>query len=115
MLKGCFCNSVPTLACPDQDKSPHLRLLTRLQLGRLVQTFFQEHVMLSTPTNEESLCWMTEVGIPPEDVQYLRTMAAYGNHTVASVRARIKEIQEAAYDALLTVSLSPNLPLVHAQ
>jgi hypothetical protein len=91
-----------------------LRLLARPQLGRLVHTF-QEHVMLSTPTNEESLCWMTEVGIPPEDVLYLRTMAAYGGHRIASVRARIKEIQEAAYDALLTVSMSPSLPLVHVQ
>lgn len=71
--------------------------------------------MLSTPTNDESLCWMTEVGIPPEDVQYLRTMAAFSHHGIASVRARIKEIQEAAYDALLTVSMSPSLPLVHAQ
>jgi len=71
--------------------------------------------MLTTPTNEESLCWMTEVGIPPEDVQYLRSMAAYGDHRIASVHARIKEIQEAAYDALLTVSMSPSLPLVYAQ
>lgn len=71
--------------------------------------------MLSTPTSETSLCWMTEVGIPPEDVQYLRTMAAFGNHGIASVRTRINEIQEAAYDALLTVSMSPSLPLVHAQ
>jgi hypothetical protein len=71
--------------------------------------------MSSTSTNSESLCWMTEVGIPLEDVQYLRTMTAHGNHRIASVRARIKEIQEAAYDALLTVSMSPSLPLVHAQ
>ena len=71
--------------------------------------------MLSTPTNDDSLRWMTEVGIPPEDVQYLRTMAAYSNHGIASVRARIKEIQDAAYDALLTVSMSPSLPLVQAQ
>ena len=71
--------------------------------------------MLSTPTNDDSLRWMAEVGIPPEDVQYLRTMAAYSNHGIASVRARIKEIQDAAYDALLTVSMSPSLPLVQAQ
>lgn len=71
--------------------------------------------MSSTPTNNQSLCWMSEVGIPPEDVQYLRTMAAYRNHDVASVRARIREIQDAAYDALLTVSMSPSLPLVHVQ
>lgn len=71
--------------------------------------------MSSTSTNNESLCWMTEVGIPPEDVQYLRTMAAHANHGVASVRARIKEIQEAAYEALLTASMSPSQPLVYAQ
>lgn len=71
--------------------------------------------MLSTPTSEPSLCWMTEVGIPPEDVQYLRAMAAFSNHGISSVRARIREIQEAAYDALLTASMPPSLPLVHAQ
>lgn len=71
--------------------------------------------MPSISTNDESLCWMTEVGIPLEDVQYLRMMAAHGNHRIASVRARIKEIQEAAYDALITVSMSPSLPLVHVQ
>jgi len=71
--------------------------------------------MSSTSTNNESLCWMTEVGIPPEDVQYLRTMAANSSFRVASVRARIKEIQEAAYDALLIVSMPPNLPLAYAQ
>lgn len=71
--------------------------------------------MSSTSTNNGSLGWMTEVGIPPEDVQYLRMMGAYRNHHIASVRARIKEIQDAAYDALLTVSMLPGLPLVHAQ
>ena len=71
--------------------------------------------MSNTFTNNESLCWMTEVGIPPEDVLYLRTMVAAGHHRIASVRARIKEIQEAAYNALLTVSMPPDLPLVYAQ
>jgi hypothetical protein len=71
--------------------------------------------MSSIDTQDESLSWMTEVGIPLEDVQYLRLMSTQGAQRIASVRARIKEIQEAAYDALLTVSMSPSLPLVHAQ
>lgn len=71
--------------------------------------------MSSTSTNNKSLCWMTDVGIPPEDVQFLRAMAAYGNHRVASVQARIKAIQEAAYEALLNASMPTSLPLAHAQ
>lgn len=71
--------------------------------------------MLSTSTKEDSLCWMTDVGIPPEDVQFLRTMSAYRHHKIASVCARIKAIQDAAYDALLTASMSPGLPLVYPQ
>lgn len=71
--------------------------------------------MSITSTKNDSLCWMTDVGIPPEDVQYLRTMAAYGGHRIESVRARIREIQEAAYEALLTASMSRSSPLALAQ
>jgi hypothetical protein len=84
-----------------------LRLLARLLLGRPVQTLFQEHVMSSTTTNIESLAWMAEVGVPPEDVQYLKSMTAYGGLRIESVRARVKEIQERAYERLLAVSMLP--------
>jgi hypothetical protein len=103
------------LLAPDQDKPPHLRLLARLQLGRLVQTFFQEHVMSSISINNESLSWMTAVGIPPEDVLYLRRMATYGGYRVESVRVRIKEIQDAAYEGLLAVSMLCSPPSALAQ
>lgn len=71
--------------------------------------------MSSTPTNNDSFCWMTDVGIPPEDVQYMRLMAAYGGHRVESVRIRIKEIQEAAYEGLLAVSMRRSSHLAHLQ
>ena len=71
--------------------------------------------MSSTPTNNESFCWMSDVGVPPEDVQYLRLMAAYGGHRVESVRIRIREIQEAAYEGLLAVSMRRSPPLALAQ
>lgn len=61
--------------------------------------------MSNTSTVDESLGWMTEVGIPAEDVQYLRVMSAYRHHNVESIRKRIREIQEAAYEALLSASL----------
>jgi hypothetical protein len=85
-----------------------LHLLARLQLGRPVQTFFQEHVMSTTTTTNESLGWMTSVGVPHEDVLYLRRMAAYGGNGVEQVRARMREIQNAAFERLLAASMLPS-------
>jgi hypothetical protein len=71
--------------------------------------------MSSITNNNEPLSWMTAVGIPPEDVLYLRRMAAYGGHRVESVQLRIKEIQDAAYDGLLAVSMLRSPPSALAQ
>lgn len=61
-------------------------------------------MLTSIPTNESS-CWMTSVGVPLDDVLYLRRMAAYAGHGVETVCERIKEIQDAAYDALIESSM----------
>lgn len=71
--------------------------------------------MSSTPSMNDSLHWMTEVGVPPEDVQYLQTMAAYKGHNVKSIGTRISEIQDLAYELLLAASLLRTYPSVVAQ
>lgn len=71
--------------------------------------------MSSISTKNDSLDWMTEVGVPPEDVQYLKVMATYRGHDVESIRKRITEIQEMAYEALLSASMLRVYPSVLSQ
>lgn len=71
--------------------------------------------MSSTLTKEDPLHWMTEVGVPPDDVHYIRTMAAYTGHNVKSIATRIAEIHEAAYELLLAASLLRTYPSVVTQ
>lgn len=59
--------------------------------------------MLQSP-NLGSFEYMVEVGVPQEDVLWLRSIAGTPSAHLTAVAARIKRIQDKAYQGLLLAS-----------
>ena len=65
--------------------------------------------MLQNP-NLGSFQYMVDVGVPQEDVVWLRSIAGTPSAKLTPVAARIKRIQEMAYQRLLSASLTASRP-----
>jgi len=65
--------------------------------------------MLQNP-NLGSFQYMVDVGVPQEDVVWLRSIAGTPSAKLTPVAARIKRIQDMAYQRLLSVSMSGPQP-----
>lgn len=65
--------------------------------------------MLQNP-NLGSFQYMVDVGVPQEDVVWLRSIAGTPSAQLTAVAARIKRIQEMAYQCLLSASLTAPQP-----
>lgn len=65
--------------------------------------------MLKNP-NLGSFQYMVDVGVPQEDVVWLRSIAGTPSAKLTPVAARIKRIQEMAYQRLLSASLTVPQP-----
>lgn len=50
---------------------------------------------------KDSLQWMCDVGVSQEDVQWLRMVSANGAALIGSVKDRVQNIQDAAYQGLV--------------
>jgi hypothetical protein len=65
--------------------------------------------MLQNP-NLGSFQYMVDVGVPQDDVVWLRSIAGTPSAQLTPVASRIKRIQEMAYQCLLLVSLPESQP-----
>lgn len=65
--------------------------------------------MLHSP-NLGSFQYMVDVGVPQEDVVWLRSIAGTPSANLTAVAARIKRIQDMAYQRLLSASMTAPQP-----
>ena len=77
--------------------------------GTVLSITKQECVMSQNP-NLGSFQYMVDVGVPQDDVVWLRSIAGTPSAQLTPVAARIKRIQETAYQCLLLVSLPQSQP-----
>lgn len=65
---------------------------------------------MSQNPNLGSFQYMVDVGVPQEDVNWLRSIAGTPSARLTTVAARIKRIQDMAYQGLLSASLPGSQP-----
>lgn len=64
----------------------------------------QQESVMSQDQSPEALQYMVDVGVPQEDVAWLQRIANTPSARFADAAARIRRIEEQAYQGLLSVS-----------
>lgn len=56
---------------------------------------------MRTELTKDSLLWMCDTGVSPDDVKWLQQVSANGALRISAVAGRIQRIQDVAYEGLL--------------